>query len=70
MQSPVLLLRGGRVTWLEYIFADVIMQRLKVRNLGVRACGTAGGGYSACEGCGRTMNAVCSFQQPHHIQQQ
>ena len=52
MQSPVLLLRGGRVTWLEYIFADVIMQRLKVRNLGVLAVGLLEGVILRVKGAG------------------
>ena len=40
--------------WLEYIFADVVMQRLKVRNLGVRAVGLLEGGILRAKGAGRS----------------
>lgn len=72
MQSPALLLRGGLVTWFEHIFADVIRQRLNVRNLGVRAAELLDGVILRAKGAGaefltvgeygRTMSAICSFQ--------
>ena len=49
------------VTWPEYIFADVIRQRLKVRNLGVRAIGLLEGAIMRAKGAGAEFMTVREY---------